>query len=326
MVLRFMWGLGMMLNKTFKTTHLKRQTKKIFSMNNTITIDQNKPDFKRLLAAQRISYSRAKKMQIIDLIQNCISIISPFFVLFFLNEVTKNYFVVFSVFIFLLFVFIEKLHKLRTNEGANIQEQFDTKLFGLEWNKYQAGNTVNIDKIISLSKNYKEDDLKDWYSVQIKTEIIKNLAILLCQKTNLSYDTKLRNDFKNYFLIFSAIYYFILFLVLIFLKETVFNAFIIVSPSLAFGMYGFNVYLNQNEIIKSKEELTQKIKELLEDYKTNKKVPQIGELRKIQDKIFELRTKPNKIPDWFYNKHREHLEYVTDEMIKVLISDYKLLN
>ena len=215
---------------------------------NQILKDQNKEDFLRLLKAQRIAYSYAKMYQVIDILSILIAIVPPFLLLFNLNH--ANLFAVIGVGWTILSIFSDVWRKQETKVGAIIQEEFDTRLFKIEWNSILVGIKMDTDKIISLSKKYKKNDLCDWYSTSIKEQLPHPIAVLLCFKHNSIWGKQQRKKYSNSMIWIIGIYYGLMVLLCIYKNTGLFDFAVWIAPSIPFLVYGISTIKNQGEIIK----------------------------------------------------------------------------
>ncbi len=67
--------------------------------------------------------------------------------------------------------------------------------------------------------------------------------------------------------------------------------------------------------ISSKNETLNYIDSELDNYKTFRNVPNLEQLRQIQDTIFTERTVTEKVPDWFYKLNKSTNEKFIDNLI-----------
>ncbi|WP_347841554.1 S-4TM family putative pore-forming effector [uncultured Draconibacterium sp.] len=123
---------------------------------NNIQTNQNKADFIRLLKAQRVAYSIAKRCMSVEVIILLISIIFPILLIFFPDLVEQSLVIILSGGLVILSVLLNNLMKNRTNVAAKIQEEFDTKLFNLTWNSLLCGSNA-IDQETNAKENAKWD-------------------------------------------------------------------------------------------------------------------------------------------------------------------------
>jgi len=281
---------------------------------NEISQNQNKVEFIDLLKAQRIAYSKCKKYLICDLVSVFIAIILPLLGLI-ENDLVRPLGAV--GFIWTVIYLITELYKKKlTTIAAKIQEEFDTELFNLHWNKMLCKNKINQDTRHDLSIEYHKDDLKNWYSVEIDNTLPHNIAVILCQRTNFSWELSLRKRFTKFLLASVTLYYGAIIIVSILLNTGIYDMLILLVPSLSFLIYAVkNIYSLINQI-HTKQDTLENIDSYLEIYSKSKVEPNIELLRQIQDVIYIERSAPEKIPDWFYKIFKDSNEIKTDELIK----------
>ncbi|SFC94844.1 hypothetical protein SAMN04487907_1221 [Zunongwangia mangrovi] len=165
----------------------------IFKKMNNIVEKQNNEKFIQYLKAQRIAYSQCKIYKTFDFISILIAIILPLIGVF-KNELL-DYLAAFGVLWTVIYLISDSYRKRKTVEGAKIQEQFDIELFSIPWNKILCKSKINSDKITDLAKKYEKQDLKNWYSKEIKDDLPKEIAVLLCQRINFSWELNLRKKY-----------------------------------------------------------------------------------------------------------------------------------
>ena len=280
---------------------------------NNITTDQNRPQLIELLKAQRIAYSLCKKFQLFDVVSILIAIFFPAIAL--AKPEYQNPINAFGVLWTIAYLVTEVYRKSKTIEGATIQEQFDTELFGLNWNKILCKNKINIDIVQKLASKYKVNDLVNWYSTKIDNVLPKEIAIILCQRINFSWEINQRKKFVGFLTIVTLIYYFI-YIVLGFTQNIgFFDLLILLSPSIPFLVFGVQNILSLRSQITSKKETLSYIDSELESYKNGRTPPTLETLRQIQDTIFTERTVTEKVPDWFYKLNKSSNENFIDNLI-----------
>ncbi|MDI9867553.1 S-4TM family putative pore-forming effector [Flectobacillus sp. DC10W] len=293
-------------------------------MGNNIQLDQNRPELIRLLKAQRVAYTEAKKVQNFEWWVQITSLVSPLVGILLLPKIYEQSAIVLTTIFTVLNIVTFILAKKRTSEGATIQEQFDIELFGLPWNSYLTKEKIDVDVIIKLSKKYTKDDLKDWYSKEIHQNIRRKIAVLLCQKINLVWDNDLRAKFINTIFWFTIIYVLLFISYLIYIDKSFQSSLLLFVPIIPFIAYISINISNQKDILTKKLELKAKIKELFENFKTTSQEPTDDDLRSIQNLIFQERNKPEKIHNWFYRLYKKDMEEDLDELIRSLIQEYHL--
>lgn len=281
-------------------------------MNDIIT-KQNNPDLIELLKAQRIAYSQCKTLQIFDLVSIIIAIVFP--VLTLKLPEYQNVINAFGVLWTIAYLLTEFYRKNKTTQGAVIQEQFDTELYDMKWNEILCKDKVNIDTIQEVATKYSKNDLTNWYSTKISNTNPKEIAIILCQRINFSWEISQRKKFVIFLSCLAGLYY--LSYVIVGFKFNIgfFDLLVVLSPSISFLVYSVLNILSLKSHIKSKNETLKIIDREIEAYRNTRVVPITETLRQIQDVIFSERTVPEKVPDWFYRLNKNKNENFIDNLI-----------
>ncbi|WEX77950.1 S-4TM family putative pore-forming effector [Sinorhizobium numidicum] len=107
---------------------------------------------------------------------------------------------------------LDRWYRSLLKRAARIAEDFDTYVLDLPWNKFLVGPKLDsklIDKEASAFDKRSDDrKLRDWYP-QIFSTVPTHIGRLMCQRTNLWYDAKLRK-----------MYAYVMLLVVVFLVAT----------------------------------------------------------------------------------------------------------
>lgn len=280
---------------------------------NDITTRQNKSNLIELLKAQRVAYSQCKRFQIFDLVCIIIAISFPILALRFPHS--QNTINAFGVLWTASYLLTEVYRKNKTIQGALIQEQFDTELYNIKWNEVLCKDKISIDEIQELASKYSKSDLMDWYSTKINNSIPNEIAILLCQRINFSWEITQRKKFVVFLSVLAAMYYGAY--VFVGFKNNIgfFDLLVILSPSISFLVYSVLNVISLRNHIKSKNETLKFIDRELDKYKHSRTLPNIETLRQIQDIIFTERTVSEKVPDWFYRLNKSNNENFIDNLI-----------
>jgi hypothetical protein len=279
-------------------------------MNNILTL-QNRPESIRMLAAQRQLYKEAKKCLVLQIFFTVPLTILFSFLRLALSGVNSNA-TSFVIFLGLLVTFSDILinHCYISNyrtKAAKIQEQFDCEVYEMSWDSISVGAKITIETINKFADKYvsiPNMPLEDWYPVEI-AGLSKNEAILICQKTNLYYDSSLRNKYIRAVIISSLVILSIL-LGVAFIGNPHFTTLIvfIIAPFAPIVYLTLKIYFEHRKSVKALDELRNNITSLSE----NKKNPTTQELRKIQNSIYRSRKDSALVPDFFYNWKRQGLE------------------
>lgn len=279
---------------------------------NDITSRQNNPNLIELLKAQRTAYSQCKSFQLFDLVSLVVAIIFPVLILTFPSS--QNMINAIGVLWTIAYLVTEIHRRNKTTQGALIQEQFDTELYNLEWNEILCKEKVSLDTIQELAVKYSKNDLMNWYSVEIKNSLPKEIAVILCQRINFSWEIIQRRKFVTFLSIITGLYYSIYIAIGFKYNIGFFDLLVMLSPSISFLIYSVLNILSLKSHIKSKNETLKFIDKELDRYKVNRNLPTTGKLRQIQDVIFSERTVPEKVPDWFFRMYRSKNENFIDNL------------
>ncbi|WP_010676345.1 S-4TM family putative pore-forming effector [Bacillus timonensis] len=163
-----------------------------------------------LLKSMRHIYNVAKKYYAARMVVAILlPIASIVFTLFNRYGITTDLSSIFSVlgFIWLpIFYYLQQKELNYIEKGAKIQEEFDTNVFNLPWNKALVGNRVTPEEIQEAANNFHEDEtyLYNWYGGLKSKHYFIN--ILLSQRSNLMWAVSLKQNFSYFILIVSLIY------------------------------------------------------------------------------------------------------------------------
>ena len=291
-------------------------------MMNPILSTQNSPHLLNLLRSSTLAYKRAKYWEIrITYFLIFLAVAYPAALFIFSNNNTLKL-ILFS-FSFTLTValwFLNPKIKGNTYKGAILKEEFDVLLFNLPRKSTITKPTKH--EIETLSKNYKGQEIKNWYSPNISPTIPTNTFIALCQRTNTNWDIKLRIKYKNCLLWFIIIYSTILFFLFLYFQTTFVNIFLTTFCILGFYSHFITQYNGHKESIKKRKTLNTKLETVI----INKQNISTSELRDIQDEIFITRLESAKVPNYFFQCFKETLNTETEVYIKKVNKIYNATN
>lgn len=223
-------------------------------------------------------------------------------------------FVLYSIIATFLEFFCEDRAMKLKKMAASIQEKFDTTVLMIGWNKTLLPNKPEDGLILryynKFLKKHKVDKLFGWYSNEV-LPVNTNIATLLCQRTNCSYDFTLRKRYTNTILLLAASTFFVLLIVAGQSGITV-PTFIssVLFPSLPVFVLAYKQITSNKEAIENLKELKELIENELEIIKISDTIDSLL-IRQIQDKIYLKRINSPLLPEWAYNFLRQNLE---DEM------------
>ncbi|WP_095162619.1 S-4TM family putative pore-forming effector [Pseudomonas sp. Irchel 3F5] len=103
----------------------------------------------------------------------------------------------------------DRIQKDRLKRGAKLQEQFDTDVFGLPWNRFVTGAQVEHEDVRRLSakplSKKREAHFHAWYEGCVG-RLPLHLARLIGQRTNISYDARLRRRYGGWLLTLTILF------------------------------------------------------------------------------------------------------------------------
>lgn len=288
---------------------------------------QNRDNHIDELLAQKTIYSRAKNFQgLLVLITVPLPITISLIIKFSPDLIDQ------SSYIFVLYTIIaataekvlestiDRLKKI----AASVKESFDTEVLGIIDN--ESLNVVLIDGEIirryshKKRKSQKEVDLvTNWYSLEIN-KIKTNVASLLCQRTNITYDFSVRKRYKFLIVALSVITFLIL-LAISLSRDLSLKDFVIevILPSIPLIMFAYKEINSNTESIDNLNHLRSLIESLINRVKISENIDK-HQLRRIQNRIYHNRLLSPLIPDFIYRALRPKLEDEMDYSIKEQIN------
>lgn len=93
---------------------------------------------------------------------------------------------------------LDRYHRMLLKRAAKIAEQFDCAVLDLPWDQFTVGDKVEAEDIHAAARAFAarcdDSKLKGWYP-RAAGEVPLHLARIICQRTNLRYDSKLRRSY-----------------------------------------------------------------------------------------------------------------------------------
>jgi hypothetical protein len=212
-------------------------------------------------------------------------------------------------------IFIDSWRKRRIKTAARVQEEFDCEVLDIPWNKFTAGKTITAEEISSFAEPpfppKREERLHDWYPMRIRNLPI-HVARLVCQRTNLWYDSQLRKTYQAALMVLAVVYFF--FLLLLAWQFTVAD-FILVAlvPFGPFFTWIVREYHRQGDTITLVDRLLSEIESSLEVFtQVRDSTDAQARSRELQDAIFAHRASSPLVSNLVYRFKRTKLESQMD--------------
>jgi predicted pore-forming effector associated with SMODS systems len=213
--------------------------------------------------------------------------------------------------------FATPLLRRQLRRAVELQEIFDTQVFGLSWNKGIAGDQPSNAEIHHLGQKLKPSSkrmrhiLEGWYDNM--AGIPYPLDVLACQEQNLSWDLQLRARYRNLITLALTIW-FILGIIIGFAQHASLDQVLLgwYAPSLPAFTVGVEIFANQDELISEKRRLLRWISKIAVEVRSEADIATQTELlqvaRNLQDGIFASRMITPRVPYLVYRLFRSHDE------------------
>ncbi len=204
--------------------------------------------------------------------------------------------------------FIANLTQKKRYQAARIQEEIDTELFELDWNKTIDSTEKERPETISKAADRftgNSSRFLTWYSVE--TEAVNSILqqALLCQRENISFDIEMRKLFSRLHLWIFGILGIVILVYAWWQNPSARDLLLAIIAPLA-GLIAFlwDNYSANQKIILEQEIQEPTIRKLLQKSReTPESVTKI-DLRSIQDFIFQKRRGSSFIPNFLYGRFR----------------------
>lgn len=294
------------------------------SSHHRIDVEQNKPDRLELLRAQRLFYARAK------LYQNLFAIMALLLpagaVLFGASVPAIRHFLGFgSILILLLEVgVISRRQRDDCKRGAKLQEQFDTEVLQLDWNRLVAGSQVDAEEVREIASGpiseVEKMRLENWYEPLYSTLPLP-LGRLLCQRTNVTYDLRVRKVYSAILLVAAVLIIGVLTIVGLHEGLTV-NELILTMylPALPLGAFVLREHRKQGDTIESLTTLKAEVEKTWEKALEGASHAELTTTsRALQDAIYRHRASNPLVFDWLYNRLRKGNEDLAHHAAEKLV-------
>lgn len=165
---------------------------------NQITVLQNDEPQLKLLRARKQFYIRASRILVAQLILTLLIPSLGAILAIFLPAARPHVAALALAITALDVLFFDRCLKLLIKKAAKIGEAFDCTVLGLEWDRFNAGDPLDFEDIHAAARDYARmhDDslLRDWYPLAVANAPL-HLARIICQRTNLRYDSQLRRSY-----------------------------------------------------------------------------------------------------------------------------------
>jgi len=219
---------------------------------------------------------------------------------------------------------LEKIQKERTKLGAKLQEQFDTEVYGLSWNRFVAGKPVEPEDLQWLSATplgpKRESEFLSWYEHCVG-QLPIHLGRMVCQRTNIRYDSRIRRRYGGWVL--GLVVAFAIVLLLIGLLAGLGLRDLILSfavPFLPLMTWALKEHRQQTNSAIAIENLMLEWEKLWTKALEGAPVDEVEPgTRNLQDAIYQYRERNPLVFDWVYRamrrKNEEEAKFAAEDLV-----------
>lgn len=295
---------------------------------NEIPDHQNKEHRLDLLRAQRSYYRRAKRLQTLFLV--C-ALALPWAASFWGpdDQEARPMLALLSVVVLLLDLGVAtRLQRDWVKTAARIQEQFDTEVLGLPWNQFVVGSRVDPESIRSVTRQpmtpAQRKDLTGWYERCVGSVPLP-LGRLVCQRTNITYDMRVRKGYAWGCLTVAVVLFLICLIHGIHQGLTLSAQLLkVVVPFTPLAAFVLREHRKQSDAVETLTTLKAEVEKL---WAKALKDPASTELqqdsRNLQDAIYRNRTANPLVYDWVYWLSRKLNEDAARHAAESLVTEAK---
>jgi len=167
---------------------------------NDIPARQNEPAQIRLRKAIRETFDLARAVVVLQAILAVVIPVAGTVVTLFAAEARPWVAAIAMLVILLDAMGLDRWQKKLLKLGARLSEAFDCRVLDLPWDAFTAGAEPDPEDVRRAEKRYERRRVKaalaDWYPLSVG-EAPLHLARLMCQRTNLHYDSNLRRSYAS---------------------------------------------------------------------------------------------------------------------------------
>lgn len=295
----------------------------------TIVQKQELPEHILLLAAQRSLYSRAKNIIGLQMVLS-IPVAICAVVTTIMRPELKGYIAIWGilVLVFDLFVFTPWVKKLRDN-AARIQELFDIKVFGMDWNQISVGKKPEPELIHEEAQKHGLEEekvacLRKWYPVVIDT-VPEIFGVIICQRSNVWWDSRMRRKYALFIRVILVCIALGLIGYGLYEKKDMFEFLAyIVAPLASTYVFGYRQMMEHGDAADRLDKLIELSEKIWSDTKNGKNVDELKiNCRSLQDQIFDHRRRNPPIFDFLFKWFRNENETLMNKGAETLVAEVK---
>lgn len=295
---------------------------------NNIPVRQNEEAQLKLLRARQWTYTVAKVLLVTQLLLT-LAVPVAVAVLTLVKPALRPYAAAVSLaVVFVDILLLDRNLKVRLKRAARISEQFDCNVLEMPWEKFTVGEKIEPEDVHAAARAYsifhKDLCLINWYP-EIVGSLPLHLGRLICQRTNLQYDSQLRRSY-------GAVIKIIAFLLIVGLSIVAFTQnlpptewVLTVVPAAPILVWAVREYQRQNDTATHLEGLRKESNKFLDDVLAGEAEPEAtsSRSRQLQNAIYLHRASSALILPFIYWFSRPQLEEQMNEGAAELVRRMK---
>lgn len=297
-------------------------------MEHNIVVEENKPERIKLLRAQRKIYGRAKLVQHAFAIASLLLPLAALIVVPF-DPYWKPYLGFISIALVLVdSALLAPWLRKTTRNGAKVQEQFDVEVLKLPWNKLAAGTRVDPELVHSKTAKpptqREIEKFSNWYAASV-AQLPTHVGRLLCQRTNIVYDSTVRETYVWILLGFASVLLIVALLIGLHFGLSVPELIVtLLLPTLPLLTFALREWQKHRVVIETLGTLKGEVERLWEKALDGEDADELTrDARALQDALYRNRAGNPLIVDWLYDLLRNRNEASTNHAVDTLVAEAK---
>lgn len=292
---------------------------------NKIIEHQNDQTILDKLSAQRKLYDKAKKLRGLRFFLGVVLVVclSVARLVWSGGEWIETALVFASAAALVLEPLLESLINKKRMLAAQIQQRLDNALYRFDWDECVCGKEPSDEAVCDLKDDVVDDKLRNWYDVGIGEVEDENVATLLCQRENISYDAGLRIKYVTLSAWIAAILGTGV-LMLSFVEGWDMMRFLVfgVIPAIPIAEWFITIFQDNAADRENLDSLEELVKDEIEKAVVGGRVAK-KTLQKIQNLLFLHRKSGYLIPRWFYKCNRDKSEKRAAYSVREFLYQYR---
>jgi hypothetical protein len=203
--------------------------------------------------------------------------------------------------------------------AAKIQDEFDTRVFDLPWNKILLGDHISDEAMHSLSVKFKGEVEERWYGDLNAMPFPFN--IIISQRSNVVWDWRLMRNYYFFSLVALIIFAVGGIVLSIYYSLSLENYITtIFLPSSSAYILGFKEIKENFDNYNGKQTFEKRLNAIIDGASTSDPNIDVHLLRQVQDVVYSFRKCPAVVPTWFHNLYRKSY----DKRMQAILNKYSI--